>query len=138
MSELPPERRPDELSVRDKAAEASPDMPGGSRTLFLCAPLAYSILHHRKVAVPLRRSITSHHSNRLGLSQSITMAGLVGLVSQPHFTSARFYFTTRKGHTRTTHFRFITRLVLDNKIIKSTIALWTISNRVTKAVSSSI
>ena len=34
MSELPPERKPDEISVRDKAAEASPDMPGGSRTFF--------------------------------------------------------------------------------------------------------
>ena len=78
MSELPPERKPDELSARDKAAEAAPDMPGGSRTLFLCAPLAYSILHHRKVAVLLRRSITSHHSKRLGLSQSITMAGAEG------------------------------------------------------------
>ena len=34
MSELPPERKPDELSARDKAAEAAPDMPGGSRTFF--------------------------------------------------------------------------------------------------------
>ena len=37
MGESPPERKPDELSARDKAAEAAPDMPGGSRTLFLCA-----------------------------------------------------------------------------------------------------
>ena len=34
MSELPPERKPDKLSIRDKAAEAAPDMPGGSRTFF--------------------------------------------------------------------------------------------------------